>query len=80
MFDKERSLLAALRLEEEKQRRLERTRTLKLILSKKLGALKLRMVVNMMNRMSLEELEMEVDEVEVRVMEMMETDEMPPTS
>ena len=76
MFEKERSLLAALRLEEEKQRRLERTRTLKLILSKKLGALKLRMVLNMMNRMSLEDLEMEVDEVEVRIMEMMETDEM----
>ena len=74
--EEERSLLAALRLEEEKQRRLERTRILKLILSKKLGAIKLRMMVNMMNQMSLEELEMEVEEVEVRVMEMMETDEM----
>ena len=45
----EKNLLAALRLEEEKQRRLERTRILKLILSKKLGARELRRMVSMMN-------------------------------
>ena len=32
-------------------------------------------MVSMMNKMSLDELEMEVDDVELRVMEMMETDE-----
>ena len=66
--EEETNLLAALRVEEEKQRRLERTKILKLTLGKKLGARKLRRMVSMMNKMSLDELEMEVDDVELRIM------------
>ena len=44
--EEERSLLSALRLEEENQRRLERTRILKIILGRKLGAVNMRKVKN----------------------------------
>ena len=70
--EEERNMLDALRMEEDRQRRLERTRTLKLILRKKLGAQSLRSMMNLMKEMSLEELGMEVDEVENRAREMME--------
>ena len=72
--EEERILLAALGLEEEKQRRLERTRILKKILGRKLGAINLRKVIRMMNLMTIDDLEMEVEEVEAKAMEMMETD------
>ena len=70
--EEEGNLLAALSMEEDRQRRLERTRTLKLILGKKLGAKSLRSMMIMMKNMSLEELEMEVDALEDRAREMME--------
>ena len=44
----EKNLLATLIMNEEILRRLERTKTLKLILGKKLGAKRLRSVMNMM--------------------------------
>ena len=59
----EESLLAALRLEEEKQNRLERTKVLKLILGKKFGAKKLRSMIRMIKQLTMEDLEMEVEEV-----------------
>ena len=45
--EEEGNLLSALRKEEERQRRLERTRTLKLILGKKLGAKRFRSMMTM---------------------------------
>ena len=70
--EEEKNLLAALRMEEERLKRLERTKTLKLILGKKLGAKRLRSMMNMMKDMSMEELGMEVEEVEDRAIGMME--------
>ena len=70
--EEEKNLLAALRMEKERVRRLERTKTLKLILGKKLGAKRLRSMMNMMKEMSIEELGMEVGEVEDRARGMME--------
>ena len=64
-----------LMLEEEKQRRLERTRILKLILGKKLGARKLRRMISMMELMTIDDLEMESEEVEAKATEMMETED-----
>ena len=52
----EESLLLTLRLEEERQRRLERTEVLKHLLTKKLDANKLKRLLRMMQLMSLEDL------------------------
>ena len=52
----EESLLLTLRLEEERQRRLERTEVLKLLLTKKLVAKKLKRMLRLMQLMSLEDL------------------------
>ena len=64
--------MTAMRLEEQKQKRLERTKVLKMILSKKLGAKKLRRMMLMMEQLTMEDLEMEVEEVEAKVAELME--------
>ena len=68
-------MLTALRLEEEKQKRLERTKILKLILGKKLGAKELRKMMIRMEQLTLEDLEMEVEEVEDKIIELMEIEE-----
>ena len=62
-------------MEEERQRRLERTEMLKLLLTKKLGAKKLKTMLRMMQLMSLDDLEMEVEEVEARALELMDTED-----
>ena len=67
--------MTALRLEEQKQKRLERTKVLKMILGKKLGAKKLRRMMLMMEQLTMEDLEMEVEEVEAKVAELMEIGE-----
>ena len=69
------NMLSALKLEEEKQKRLERTKILKLILGEKMGAKKLRKMIGLMGQLTLEDLEMEVEEVEAKVTELMETEE-----
>ena len=72
----EESLKEALKLEESRQERLERSRLLKVMLGKKLGAKRLRTMMRMMKQVCLGDPCMEVDEVEARVLEiMMETDD-----
>ena len=71
----EQSMLLAIRVYEEKQKRLDRIDVLKMILSKKLGAARMREILRMMKRMSLGDLEMNVDCVEDLALEMMETGE-----
>ena len=66
------TLMTALRLEEDKHKRLERTKVLKMILGKKLGAKKLRRMMLMMEQLTMGDLEMEVEEVEAKVSELME--------
>ena len=62
-------------LEEDKQKRLERTRVLKMILGKKLGAKKLKRMMLMMEQLTIDDLEMEVEQVEAKVAELMEIGE-----
>ena len=71
----EESMLSALKLEEEKQKRLERSKILKLILGGTLGAKKLRKMIGLMDQLTLEDLEMEMEEVEAKVTELIETEE-----
>ena len=72
----EESLMEALKLEESRQERLERSRLLKVMLGKKLGAKRLRTMMRMMKQVCLGDPCMEVDEVEAGVLEiMMETDD-----
>ena len=65
----------ALRVYEEKQKRLDRIEVLKMILSKKLEASRMKEILRMMRKMSLGDLEMNVDWVEDLALEMMETGE-----
>ena len=62
--------MTALRLEEEEHKRLERITVLKLILGRKLGAKKLRRMMLMMEQLTMEDLEMEVEEEEPKVAEL----------
>ena len=60
----EMELLENVERAEAKQRRLERITLVKKILSKKLEAKNLRTMLRMLDKLSLEDLEMEVDEIE----------------
>ena len=68
------AFLLTLRLEEERQKRLERIKMLKHVMERKWNAKKLRRILGMMRQMSLEDLEMEIEEVEARALEMMDID------
>ena len=72
----EEALLLTLRLEEERQKRLERIDILKQVMKRKWNAKKLREILRMMRQMSLEDLEMEIEEVEARALERMDIDTM----
>ena len=74
--EEEESMLMMLAMEEDKRKRLERVEMLRKILMKKMTAQKLRTVLQMLQGLTLEELEMEVEEVEALVMELMDTEEM----
>ena len=65
-------MLLTLRLEELRQKRLARIAILKEVMSKKLNAQKLRDILKMMRRMTMEDLEMEIEEVEAKAMELMD--------
>ena len=54
--------MTALRLEEKKHKRLERTIVLKMILGKKLGNKKLKRMMLMMEQRTMEDIEMEIGE------------------
>ena len=71
----EECLLLTLKLEEERQRRLVRTEFLKNILRKKMNAQKLKIMLRLMRLMSLDDLEMEVEQVEAMATELMETED-----
>ena len=64
-------MLKALRLEEKNQKRLERTKILKLILSKKLGVQNLRKMMIRIEQITLEDIDMEVEEVKAKITELM---------
>ena len=74
--EEEESMMMMLAKVEEKRKRLERVEMLRKILMKKMAAQKLRTVLQMLHSLTLEELEMEVDEVEALVMELMDTEEL----
>ena len=61
--------------EEVKQRRLERIKVLQRILKKKYEATKVKQILRMLRMLTLEDLEMEVDVVERKVIELMEVDD-----
>ena len=65
----EESMLLTLRLEEMRQKRLARIAILKEMMSKKLNAQKVRDILKMMQRMTMEDLEMEIEEVEAKAMD-----------
>ena len=68
----EMELLENVERAEAKQRRIERITLVKKIWSKKMEAKNLRTMLRMLDKLSLEDLEMEVDEIELKAMEMME--------
>ena len=74
--EEEEYMMMMLAKVEEKRKRLERVEMLRKILMKKMAAQKLRTVLRMLQSLTLEELEMEVDEVEALVMELMDTEEL----
>ena len=71
----EEIVLLALRMAEEKQKRLDRIEVLRKILSKKLKASQMREILRLMRKMSLGDLEMDVGWVEDLAMDLMETEE-----
>ena len=71
----ERELRLAMEREECKQRRLERIKVLQKTLMKKYEATKLKQILRMLRMLRLEDLEMEVDVVERKAIEMMEVDD-----
>ena len=75
MRQEELELLAAVKRQKAKQRRIERTLILKKELKKKLEAKSLRNILRMLKRLSLEDLEMEIEEIGLKVLDMMELDE-----
>ena len=70
----ERELRLAMEREEGKQRRLERIKVLQRILKKKYEATKVKQILRMLRMLTLEDLEMDVDVVERKAIELMEVD------
>ena len=71
----EKELAAALVKEEAKQKRLKRIIMIKEIWKKKLEATNLKRMLRMLRKLSLEDLEMDVDVVELKALEMMEVED-----
>ena len=71
----EKELAAALVKEEAKQKRLKRIIMIKEIWNKKLEATNLKRMLRMLRKLSLDDLEMDVDVVELKALEMMEVED-----
>ena len=71
----EKTLLLVLEEEEAKERRLKRIEMIKEVWKRKIAATNLRKIMRMLRAMSLEDLDMEVDSIEMKILEMMEVEE-----
>ena len=71
----EKTLLLVLEEEEAKERRLKRIEMIKEVWKRKIAATNLRKMMRMLRAMSLEDLDMEVDRMEMKILETMEVEE-----
>ena len=71
----EKELLDAVERGEAREKRLNRIMMIKLIWEKKLAAKNIRKMYRMLEQLSLEDLEMEIDDIELKAIDMMELEE-----